>query len=58
MTEDLLRERFSESHEHNRPVNRVEAENVLTDDMDICRPVFVVKLACTVGRISESGDIV
>ena len=58
MAENLLRERLAESHKHNRPVDCVEAENVLADDVDICRPVLVIKLARAVGRVAECGDVV
>ena len=44
MTEHLLWQRLTECHQHNWPVNRMEAQNVLTDDMYIRRPVFPIQI--------------
>ena len=58
MAEYFLGQFKTESHEHNRPINCVEAKNVLADYMRICRPIFVEQLGAAVGIIAESGDIV
>ena len=55
---NLFRERLAERHQHNRPVNRVETDNVLADDMHVGRPVFFIKVAAAVRVIAERGDIV
>ena len=45
VSEYLLRQRQIECHQENRPVNRMETHDVLTDQMQICRPVLLEKLA-------------
>ena len=42
MSENLLRQWQAQGHENSWPVNHVETGNILTDDMSICWPVFVV----------------
>ena len=42
MTEDLLRQRLADAHEHRGPDDRVEAHDLLADKMHVCRPVFLV----------------
>ncbi len=39
---DLLRKRLAEGHQHDGPVDGVETDDVLTDDVDVGRPVFLV----------------
>ena len=60
MTEYLLWQRNIQCHEHDRPVDSVEAQNVLAYDVYVCRPVFFKELrllfVCRV--IAESGDVV
>ena len=40
MTKYLLRQRYVQSHQHDRPIYRMETDNILTNQMQICRPVF------------------
>ena len=40
MSEDLFRKRNIQRHQHDGPIDRMEPENVLADQMQICRPVF------------------
>ena len=59
MTEHLLGKRLAECHKHYRPVDGVESQDVLTDEVKVARPVLFVKLAViAVGIVSESGDVV
>ena len=58
MAVNLLRKRLTERHEHNRPVNGVEAHNVLADDVRVGRPVLFVLLRASVGVVADTGDIV
>ena len=59
MAEDLFRDRHAERMEHDDPVNAVEPDNILADDMDIRRPVFLEQLAViAVDIIAERSDIV
>ena len=59
MTKYLLRKRNIQSHQEDRPVNGMEADDIFTDQMKICRPVFLVHIimvAITV--ITNTCDIV
>ncbi len=58
VTEKLLRNGKSECVKHDRPVNRVESHNILTDNVAVARPVLLEKLGRTVGVVAECGDIV
>ena len=58
MTEHLLGKRLTQSHEHNRPVDRMEAYNILAYDVRVRRPVFFVFFAASVGVVAQRGDIV
>ena len=58
MAEYFLGQFKTESHEHNRPIDCVEAKNILADYVSVCRPIFVEQLGAAVGIIAESGDIV
>ncbi len=40
MPEHLLRQRQIQRHQHDRPVDRMEADNVFADQMQIRRPIF------------------
>ena len=59
MAEHLLGKRQAERHQEDRPVNRMETDNILSDQMQVCRPQFF-KLLCTVSVrvIADSGNIV
>ena len=41
MSEYLLRKRKSQSHQEYRPVNGMETDDILSDQMKVCRPVLV-----------------
>ena len=59
MSEYLLRKRLAQRHQEDRPVYRMETDNVLSDQMKIRRPELPVLLAAvSVGVIAETGDIV
>ena len=59
MAEDLLRKREVEAHQEDRPVNGMEADDVLTDEVEIRRPELVEhRVAVSVRIIAETGDIV
>ena len=59
MTEHLLRQRQIQRHQHNRPVDRVETQNILTDQMDIRRPVVLKLFAMiAVAVVAQTGDVV
>ena len=59
VSEYLLRQRKPQSHQHDRPVDRMEAENILSDQMKIRRPELPEQFAAlSVRIISKSRDIV
>ena len=59
MTEDLLRKRNIQRHKEDRPVNSMEANNVLTDQMEIRRPILLEALRMVAVRIiSDTRDVV
>ena len=59
MAEYLLRERLAESHQENRPIDGVEADDVLTDEVNVRRPELLVVLVMVAVRvIAAEGDIV
>ena len=45
MSEYLLRQRYVQSQQHDRPVNGVESDDVLADQMQISRPVLLIQFA-------------
>ena len=45
VTEYLLGELYAQSHQHNGPVDGVESENILADEVDVGGPVFFELLA-------------
>ena len=48
-----------QSHQEDWPVNGMETDDVLTDQMQVCWPVFLEHLAVVaVTVIAKSGDIV
>ena len=58
MPEHLLRQRKFQSHQENRPVNGMEADNILSDQMQVCRPVLLEQIAgISVTVITDSGDV-
>ena len=59
MTEYLLGKGNIQSHEENRPVDGMETDDILTDQMEICRPVLIEKLAAiAICVITDTGDVV
>ena len=51
MTEDLLRKRLAERHQEDRPVNGMEADDVLADKVKVRRPPFVIFLRGVAVRV-------
>ena len=59
MSEHLLRQRLAQRHQENRPVNRMETDNILSNQMQVCGPVLFILLGAVAVRIiSDSGNIV
>ena len=59
MAKYLLRKRLPKRHQENRPVDRMETDNILSDQVEIRRPIFLVLLcAVAVTVITDTGDIV
>ena len=59
MSKHLFWQWKSECHEHDRPINRMETQNIFSDQMKICRPEFVKHLiAVSVLIITKSGNVV
>ena len=59
MPEHLMRQLDAERHQHDRPVDRVEAQDVLADEVDVRGPIMVEQLAGrAVGVVAERRDIV
>lgn len=59
VTEHLLRQRQVERHEENRPVDGVETDDVLADEVQVCRPITLELLGgVAVAVITDAGDVV
>ena len=59
MSENLFRERQIQRHQKDRPVNRMETDDIFSDQMQVCRPVFFKLLRIlSVTVISDSGNVV
>ena len=59
MTEYLLGQRLAERHQEDRPVNRVEANDILADQVHVRRPeLLVVLIVVAVRIVAAEGDIV
>ena len=59
MAEDLLRKRNIQRHKEDRPVNSMETNNILTDQMEVRRPVLLEALGMVAVRIiSDTRDVV
>ena len=59
MPEYLLRKRKTERHQKDRPVNRMETDDIFSDQVQVCRPVFLKQLtAVAVTVIADTCDIV
>ena len=59
MTKYLLRQRQIQCHQHDRPVNRMETDNILTDQMQVGRPVLLVEfITIAVHIIAKACNVV
>ena len=59
MAENLLRQRQAERHEEDRPVDRVEADDVLADQVQVGRPVALELLGTLAAAVvADAGDVV
>ena len=59
MAEYLLGKRQTQRHQENGPVNRMEADNILSDQMEIRGPVFFkLGIAFSVTVVADSRNIV
>ena len=59
MSEYLFWEWKIQCHQEDWPVNRMETDDIFSDQMKVCRPVLVEQLcAVAVTVISDSCDIV
>ena len=62
VTEYLLGKRKIESHKEDGPIDGMESEDILTDDMNVCGPILLELLAlllkALIGIVAESGYIV
>ncbi len=59
MSENLLRQRQIKRHKENRPVDRMEPYNILSDKVQVGWPVFLIKIAVVaVGVISKPRYII
>ena len=59
VAEYLLGQRLAERHQEDRPVDRVEADDVLADQVHVCGPeALVVLVVIAVRIVAAEGDIV
>ena len=59
MPENLLRKKLAQCHQENRPVNRMETDNVLPDQMQVCRPKLLILLtAVPAAVITDARNII
>ena len=59
MSKYLLRQRKIQSHQEDWPVNGMEPDNILSDQMQVCRPQLVELFAAfSVAVIANTGNIV
>ena len=59
MSKYLLRQRLAQCHQENRPVDGMEPDDILTDQMQICGPQLLVLLgAVAVCIIADTGDVI
>ena len=59
MTEDLFGQRQIQSHQEDGPVDGVEADDILTNQMQVSRPVFLKEVGTvSVAVVADTGDIV
>ena len=59
MAENLLRQRLAQRHQEDGPVDRMEADDILADQMQVGGPQLLILLAAVSVRIiTDSGDVV
>ena len=58
MSEHFFRERQVERHKEDGPVNCMESENVLADDVQVRGPVFAEVFTLFVNIVTQRRDIV
>ena len=58
MTEDLLGQGLTHSHQEDGPVNGVETQNVFTDQMHIGGPQLLVQFGGILRIVADTGDVV
>ncbi len=59
MTKDLLWQGLAKSHQEDRPVDRMESNDVLSDQMKVRRPVLAIQLfVIAVCIVADAGDVV
>ena len=59
VSEHLLRQRLSQRHQEDGPVNRVEPDDIFSDQMKIRRPLLMIETAAVPIRvIADAGDVV
>ena len=59
MSKYLLRQRNIQCHQHDRPIDRMETNDIFTDQMQVCRPVFLHhRITVAVQIKTKSGKIV
>ena len=59
MTKYLFWQRQIQCHQEDRPVDGMETDDIFTDQMQVCRPVFVEQFGTVaVAVIADTGDVV
>ena len=59
MSEYLFRKRQIQCHQKDRPVNGMETDDILTDQVQVCGPQLLVLLgAVAVCIVADTGDVV
>ena len=59
VAEDLFGKRHAQSHQEDRPVDGVETDDVLADQMKVGGPVLIKeRITVAVGIVAQAGDIV
>ena len=57
VAEDLLGQRHTHAHEHGRPDDRVEADDLLADEMHVGRPVFFIVVVAVIHEAERRGIV-
>ena len=57
MRENVLGQRQASSHEHCRPNNAMEADDVLANEMEVGRPVLA-ELGFIIGAVAQGGQVI